>query len=292
MIFVLCLLAAAVALERKETRQLVRAWFDAQRGQWEELRHSCKTVILLFTDHDWLTLTAPLIREFRKYDQVKCVALVYWHYSNHSLSNVARLARDEGLLDQPIYVDSVQHLTSEWGSNVFFEKISTRIGMARHILEYLNDPYVVWTGLAMVDSDIVIRRNVIGRMERVGKTFVMQSETQCTSGTTLCPNGGFWRASGDKRSRRILQDVELMMHSLRIPDQDAFEIVLSWYADFGDTVHYLDPLLYTNGFTMRRNRDWRLDKSHMVHANWCTTLASKQRVLESLRRGIVAQCGE
>lgn len=286
LILLVCLFNSARALipappEGATNAQLVDHWFRIQAMLWVNLMLSCRTVVLLFTDGDWADLTTELMVDLARFgDYQRCVAIWYWKSANQTM-------HDEPGVQIPIYVDSRSATvgassigSSDWGGKLYFDKIAQRIPISHAILRDLT---LARVGLALIDSDIVLFRNVLRRMEKQNKPLIIQQETSCTYiYNNLCVNGGFWRAQGEE-GLEILKEVAKVMQQLQLPDQDAFDIVLNRF-EYRDKVVYLSRHQYVNGYTYQHDPQWRLNASHIVHVNWVAGgVAEKRKLLRKLR---------
>ena len=269
---------------------LVTSWFLVQAVQWLVLEAHCQTAILLFTDREWLSLTHDLIRELERFGHARCVALWYWRQRNETVFAPHLFPGDSGpfMIDSRATSSSSSSGSSVWGTPAYFSKIGERVPIALALLQNLNRR----VGLAMFDSDITIQRNVVTRMERVPSTLAIQTEVVCSNALGACVNGGFWRVHNTDAARRLLFHVHDAMLDLRVPDQEAFDVVLgdmarhSWQP-LSLHVTYLDPLLYATGYVVQhdvRNATWDFTRAHMLHANWCVSLACKREYLRDARR--------
>lgn len=266
--------------------ELVRKWFETQPIRWLGTVLTCRTIVLLFTDQHWADLTAELMVELEQFGNYqRCVVLWYWKSSNQTMFE------DQTAVTIPIYVDERSATVSsaatgggsDWGSAQYFDKIAQRVPIAYEILKVLASPL---SGLAVVDSDIALFRNVLRRMELENVPLVIQQETQCPHRHgSICVNGGFWRVQGGEHGEKILHDVVDVMQKLNIPDQDAFDVVLNRRAHI-DKVAYLDRLQYANCDTYLNDAHWRQNASHIVHVNcnWLAGgIATKRTMLRKLR---------
>lgn len=265
---------------------VVNFWFHWQVNRWERLVQECNTVVLLFTDKDWIPFTLDLYADMIRPGGMsqKCVAFWYWSSRNNSVGVLPYYMPEVN----PFYVDHQDRefsLHHEWGTKVYFQKINQRVPIARCILKNLLELFEGMNrsvGLALFDSDIVLHRNVLPRLERENATLVIQREMPCIGKKSKCVNGGFWRVAGNAEGYQILFLVQFFMEELNIPDQDAFDIVLSTQRA-NRTVVYLDPLKYANGWTYKNNASWTRGQSHIVHVNWARDLREKGEMLVKLR---------
>jgi hypothetical protein len=127
---------------------------------------------------------------------------------------------------------------------------------------------VTQAGYLILDSDVVLYRNIAARMAAMKADLVFQRELPCAEPDDLCVNGGVWWVSAHSRpARKIVRLALHYMHELNIPDQDALQHALARMRG-AVVVRYLDPFRYPNGFVY--NVDARLTRSavHMIHFNW------------------------
>ena len=283
MVLILLVFSSIVAAAAEHTNErLVEEWFARQRARWWEITLRCDTIILLFTDSHWADMTAELmidLARFGAYDD--CIAMWYWLSPNQIVSDYSHLK-------MPLFIDTRSAIefanessatATSWGSRRYFNKIAQRVPIAKEVLYRIP---LLEVGLAIVDSDIALFRNVFKRMEREAATLVIQQESICSSGRTKCVNGGFWRVAGDEEGAHLLNDVSRTMQDLHIPDQDAFDIVLSRPRKHRKVV-YLDRLKYANGYVYKNDPAWLRNAAHIVHANWCNGLAEKRALLINVR---------
>ena len=305
----LCCLLLGAAVATVTEWDLMAVWVVDQRAHWERLTSECSTVVLLFTDAQWWPLTRALLGDMRRFgSQHRCAAIWFWddeQRAQYHASTVASYTAMEAMFNPhpraadfvdyvnvPLLLDRRCKYANEshepsfepaWGSPRYFDKIGDRVRIARRMHDLVNLVLHRHMGVAVFDSDIVLQRNVLARLEREDAFFVAQSETACSGGRAQCINGGFWRLAAGATHGHFLSVVELLMQHLNVPDQDAFDIALARHADHGRVV-YLDKLLYANGHTYRHDARWRRNAAHIVHVNWGSGgLAEKKRLLAQLR---------
>lgn len=216
----------------------------------------CLTILFLFTDRRWMPLTARLLDEWQRFSRSDGCAVVHEMHAN----------------------------SSGWGTPHYFELIQNRLPTVLRALESL--PYdTSGRGLLLLDSDIVLRRNVGAWMHRFaarsGADFVVQQEWPCPQ-APHCVNGGVWWVRRSAGGAQVLREAAVLMEQLRVPDQDALQIVAARSAR---RVHFLDRLHYPNGHVAQFDPQFSVSRAHLVHANWLRSYACKRAVLECLRNG-------
>lgn len=273
------------------------------------LLSACNTILFLFSDSEWLGLTSTLIDEWRtkRRDHFACVYLTLWQDpDNKNQADVERVCTSEGvicnrrqLLSTPLLSRrnenvALQHNNnrtessrsgSAWGSTRYFNKIDQRIHVVRDALYSLTLDHT--KAVLLLDSDVVLFRNIERHLanKRVYSTpMLFQQEWPCqTAPHTLCINGGVWRATRSQEAREFLNETLTLMKTLRLPDQDALEIVASRRPG---AVTLLSRSRYPNGFfaTSGRFPKKLLDAAHLIHANWLWNLECKRTFLDAVRR--------
>lgn len=281
-------------------RATVGEWMHRQAERWTTLQTQCRTAVLLFTDANWLSLTYALFGDLQRFNHARCVAVVYWPTANDTRACLRQLlVESAAFAGQPLLISdgaTTHEASGVWGVHAYFEKINTRMLLAWALHAELAEQALALRlehrlALALIDSDITVRRNVLARLERSNATLVVQRESVCSNGGARCPNGGFWHVKGTRRGEHLLRDVARTMHTLRVPDQEAIEIEVARrernYNASTEPVwaEYLDALKYVNGYVLHNDSRWSLARSHIVHANWCTRLDAKRRLLQALRAG-------
>jgi hypothetical protein len=265
----LFLLSMVAASERAES--VVERWFLRQPSEWARALDSCQQLVVLFADERWLAAARTLTAELERYDY--CVAHYVWAVANRS-----------AVCERPLcYVDDDTGVDSEhWGTPLYFVRIDQRVPLLAALMRRL--PVDSRRGLALVDADVVVQRNVLARFVRSNATLAIQQEWPCaTAPLQLCANGGFYWLRRVPAALALLARVERLMHRLRLPDQDALDVALA-RGRFGRAplvVDYLDRLLYANGYTMQHDARFDAAGAHIVHVNW---LPSREHKLAALRR--------
>lgn len=157
----------------------------------------------------------------------------------------------------------------------FQDFLQLRVETLRALLEY---PPRGVTGYLMLDSDVVLRRNVA---DRIGSSatadVVFQREVPCTS--PPCVNGGVWWARvGSTAVHAFLRAAAHYMKSLHLPDQDAFDAALATSVRHGLRVEYLPTERYPNGFVLEANDRLAAPRIHLAHSNWCQFVQKRPRL--------------
>lgn len=216
----------------------------------------CLTILFLFTDRQWLPLTVRLLREWQHYTRTDgCAVLHEWH----NASNDA------------------------WGTPHYFGLIRNRLPTVLRALETL--PHDNVSGLLLLDSDVVLRRNVGAWLQqtalRSGADLVVQQEWPCPQ-AAHCVNGGVWWVRRSAGGTQVLREAAALMEQLRVPDQDALQIVAARSAR---RVHFLSRMHYPNGHVAQFDAQFSVARAHLVHANWLRSYACKCAVLQCVRSG-------
>lgn len=224
---------------------------------------ACVAIVLIFSDAVWRQPAVQLERELRA--PTVCV--------EHT--------------DMP---GRYFNQTVVWGAPGYFDRIRHRIPAMRLRLQHelLADQTVDkskqtsgneaagW--LALFDADIAVLRNVSARFTRTFASapqaqLLVQQEWPCSSAPhTLCVNGGLWAVRRSAHGLALLLRAERFLERLRIPDQDALQIVAS---ESRDAVLFLDRERYANGYTALRSAQWSAHGAHLVHVNWLPTVECK-----------------
>ena len=140
---------------------------------------------------------------------------------------------------------------------------------------YLQHPSDAIDGVFMLDSDVLLRRNVADRFERLGADLVFQRELPCAA--RYCANGGVWWARARSPvALRVVERALSLMSTLAIPDQDALDVALSLEPDA--RVVYLPATTHPNGFVAAANDRLEASRVHLVHANWCAPTHKERRL--------------
>lgn len=258
-----------VASERADT--IVVRWFRRQPLQWLNALERCDQLALLFADERWIGAAQQLAAEVERYGH--CVAYYLWLAPR---SNSSALCAPATLC----YVDDNHGTSQRWGTQLYFERIDQRVPLMGALLRHLVvDEH---KGVALIDADVVLQRNVLARFARSNATLVIQQEWPCpTAPAQLCANGGLYWLRRTHRARSLIGRVEQLMARLRLPDQDAFDVALA-RGHFG-AVHYLDRQRYANGYTLQHNASFDARLAHAIHVNWLPTTDQKLAWLARLR---------
>ena len=248
-----------------------------------ERRCQTNQYALMFSDIDWLPLTTETVTDVLLCEH--CVFVYLWLPTAHrnGTGASAHLCETHRVYCHTEYSDAWRQ--NAWGHSKYFSKISQRVVVMRETLRLLSQtlpiPEFGRSGIVLIDSDIVLRRNVLARMPLVSKNIVIQQEVPCvTYPHQRCANGGFYWLTVSEFSIQFLSDVIECMHALGIPDQDALDVVLHKNQQH---VHYLNTSLYANGYTLRNDRTFDLQNAAMLHTNWFTTFERKTAVLAHVR---------
>lgn len=225
-------------------------------------------VLILFSDSAWMPSTETLMREWRRWQPTGRILLHLWLENNGAL--LPRACASAGV-ECRILGPQTTH----------FDKLGARMPA---ILDEVRRTDVD-EDLVVLDSDVVLRRNVAAWMPRLepNKSLVFQQERPCqTAPKRLCVNGGVWWARRSPETTMLLTQTLELMHRLRLPDQDALQIVAARNAR---SVGFLPPDRYPNGFVyfheLGGQTAW-----HLFHANWLSSRPCKLLVLERVRRAL------
>lgn len=172
--------------------------------------------------------------------------------------------------------------TVVWGAPGYFERIRHRVPAVRARLAAQIDQDG-W--LALFDADIVALRNISARFTRAfqqapAALLLAQQEYPCL-GAHFCVNGGMWAVRRSRAALALLERAEWLIDRLRIPDQDALQIVAAELPP--GALVLLDLERYPNGHTAMRAKRWSAQNAHAVHVNWLPTLACKLAWLDYFR---------
>lgn len=160
----------------------------------------------------------------------------------------------------------------------YFELIGHRLAYVARLARAPG----AYTGLFVLDSDIMLYRNVAARAERMGADFVFQREQPCAE--AHCVNGGvYWLRTRDQNVLSVLDRALELMRTLRLPDQDALQLALAAQP----RVAYLPADTHPNGFVHAAatlvGDGLRAARVHLVHANWCADKTDQLRRLAAGR---------
>lgn len=143
----------------------------------------------------------------------------------------------------------------------------------------LQHPMEEYEGVMMIDSDVLLKRNVAARMATHGTDLVFQSEWPCAM--LHCANGGVWWARA--RSVAALGVVKRALDlakTMKISDQDALNVAIS----LGNaSVTYLPATKYPNGFVMQANNRLDVRSVHLLHVNWCKLDRKAERLRQAAK---------
>lgn len=268
------------------------------------LLSACNTILFLFSDNEWLGLTSTLIDEWRakRRDHFACVYLTLWQdAADNNQVDVERVCTSQGVVcnrrdllpsrrneNVALQRDNGTEQSrsgSAWGSPRYFNKIDQRVQVVYDALYSLTLDHT--KAVLLLDSDVVLFRNIerhLGNQRVYSTPMLFQQEWPCqTAPHTLCINGGVWRATRSQEAREFLNETLMLMKTLRLPDQDALEIVASRRPS---VVTLLSRSRYPNGFfaTTGRFPKKLLEAAHLIHANWLWNLECKRTFLDGVRR--------
>jgi hypothetical protein len=222
-----------------------------------------KTIVLLYTTEDWSDLACAATHQMLRYRPPHLVRVEAIVHNYSECERTLEFAED---------TDVPSGCTERFGSKISYMSILfIRLGDVRRHVDSRKKGV---TGYLMLDSDVVLYRNIVARMERAGSDFVFQRELPChTERGRLCINGGvWWVRAQSKRALAVLDDAIHLMAQLWIPDQDALQHAL---ARSNATVTYLNTRRYPNGFLYNYDRRLKASNVHMVHVNWAPDKQAK-----------------
>lgn len=137
-------------------------------------------------------------------------------------------------------------------------------------------PHVNVTGYFMLDSDVVLLRNVADRLDRSTADVVFQREVPCA--LQQCVNGGVWWVRvGSQPVLEFLNRIISLMVTLRLPDQEAFDLAVATKSHTL-RLEFLPPFRYPNGFVLEANDRLLSSSMHLAHANWCDYRHKRERL--------------
>ncbi len=254
---------------------LVVPFVTAQNAIVELAQNNCTTVLFLFTDTNWLPETTALIDEWVQLRRAQsfCVCVTLW--GEAALPNFC--LRD-GILCITKRDDS--GVAAAWGEqNDYWIKIGQRLPTVLAALESL--PRHAGRGVMLMDSDVLLRRNIDARLRLHNAEIAIQQEWPCqTAPHQLCVNGGVWWARRSDGAIALLRAASDLMLKLRLPDMDALQIVAARRAS---SIRFLERTLYPNGYTAMKEGEYK--RAHLIHVNWLKSVRCKQNVLRRARRG-------
>jgi hypothetical protein len=256
-----------------------------------------RTLTVLFTDRAYEKMTHDLLKELTRYRGALSTDVTRVYILNDEFAAQNSSWSFEGIRDV-----QVSHLRNPTTRN-YFQRIAPRFKVLSGLLTSLE-----FNGVLMLDSDVVVFRNIATRLERLGGDIVVQREVPCSK--RLCLNAGvMWvRTRAPLVQKMIAKSLEFM-DKLRFSDQDALQMVISINADqkiveedvntifipdYRRTlwnrpnhhivrVLYLNPTQYPNGFVHQINQRLSKHRVHLVHVNWANSTAQKQLRLDEIR---------
>lgn len=243
------------------------------------------TLTLLFTTDDFTEMTCAVAHQLASFprSRVHVMALA----ADGMLWRTEIEETDDGKCEPGRRTSTVNDgafntTTSTNKTRTYFELIKLRFDVTIHSIR--TAPLDV-KGVFVLDSDVVLLRNVAARMARYETDFVFQSELPCAE--QHCINAGVWWA----RARRkpvlaVLEKARSYMQQLHLPDQDALQRALAYYAA-NVTVAYLPPHTHPNGFVYAFDDRLRRERLHLVHMNWAPSRRAKFERLADM--GVVAR---
>lgn len=232
----------------------------------------CTTLLMLFSDRAWLPATEVLVGEWRRVNRPSpvCVSLgLWWSVREAPLPSLC----SEAGVECRLLAERRQSFLERIG-----ERLPTILSELRHgrALDIL-----------VLDSDVVLQRNAgvwIPHL-RPGRPLVFQQEWPCqTAPHQLCVNGGVWWAQRSNATVALLEEAVGLMRRLRVPDQDALQIVAARHAH---KIGFLPLDRYPNGYAFLQphlSLVRRAGSLHLIHANWLRTLGCKADVMARARR--------
>lgn len=222
----------------------------------------CIGTVLIFSDSTWRPAAIQLEHELQRAPHI-CVEHI----------------------DIPRYPNQTT-TAARWGTADYFARIRVRLPEIHRRL--LHEPLDSTRWLALFDADIVVLRNITGRVTR---TFahapqvhmLAQQEWPCdTAPYRLCVNGGLWFVRRSSQARDLLAHAVRVLERLHIPDQDALQLAAN--AAEPGAVLFLDRARYANGYVaLRRPTKWSAAGAHAVHCNWLVDLRDKLKCLAHFR---------
>lgn len=226
---------------------------------------AARTITLLFTDANYAEMTRDLIQDIAKFSGGKTdlkERVEVWATSDVDYRFLAPLIKFQ-------LPSSVQ--------NNYQQLLVFRVAAMVSALEH---PGLNATGYLLLDSDVVLFRNLADRLDKLDCDVAFQTDMPCFS-SLGCVNGGIWwaRTHNDRALAFVRRSLDIMK-SLSLPDQDAFDVAIS--ADKSLRVCRLPPQLYANGFVHEANDRINASRVHLVHVNWCT-YANKHERLRAIR---------
>jgi hypothetical protein len=245
---------------------------------------ACDTTLLLFSDRAWLAATETLLGEWgalsrRNIVNESCAVLWLWWREEDRLPRICGI---NNLVCRVFPTVKSDEGGAQWGGGVYFAKIAQRLPAVVSELAMLG--VNASRGLLMLDSDVVLRRNVGAwiRRDHRDAALVFQQEWPCqTAPQQLCVNGGVWWARQTLEAQVMLQEAISLMNRLQLPDQDALQIISKRHSG---SVAFLDRRPYPNGHTAFFSDISVLQSAHLVHANWLKSIECKLETLARLRR--------
>jgi len=248
----------------------------------------CGQVALFFSDARWRAATESVVREWLALgrgrqttrDAPHCALVHWWDARNES--EIA-LCAQRRVWCATLSVGATR--SQPWGTARYFARIAERLPRAAALLDAL--PLHAARGVQLFDSDVVLWRDIGARAAHATRnaTLVVQQEWPCQSApATLCVNGGVWWVRRSAAGRALLREAVRLMRALRVPDQDALQIVAARAAR--GAVHFWPRATHANGaVALRSGGGAAFDprRAHLAHANWLRTFACKQSALRAWR---------
>lgn len=212
----------------------------------------CTTILFLFTDSRWLSLTRDLANEWQQVT---------------------------GLGAECVLIEFNNQSASAWGTREYFSKIEPRLAAVLSLVVAL--PMDSERGVMLMDSDVFVQRNIDRwirqRYSKSAHLFIQQEWPCQTAPYRPCPNGGVWWVRRTREGVQLLEETKQIMRALKLPEQDALYIVATRHPHL---IEFLPRELYPNGVVIRETE---MRNTHIVHVNWLRDLECKIDALKSLR---------
>jgi hypothetical protein len=252
-----------------------------------------KTLQVLFTDRDYEQMTLELVRDLVKYQSPKNRNPI-WVYTLYDEFGAQNKTWSFAAL-----VDRVLPLALPRKKN-YYQRIAPRFFV---LLSLLNN--TEFDGVLMIDSDVVVFRNVAARLESINSDLVVQQEVPCKK--EHCVNAGvMWISTNNKPVGSLFETAIRFMKGLKLSDQDALQMAIDvqsshrimhtddsfspphmWSrTDRYLRLHHLNMTLYPNGFVHQINQKLHKRVVHLVHVNWANSTGQKQRRLTEVRESM------
>ncbi len=228
---------------------------------------------MLFADRAWLPATELLVGEWRRANRPSpvCIRLgLWWSVGEAPLPALC----SEAGVECRLLAERRQSFLERIG-----ERLPTILTELRRRDQTLD--------ILVLDSDVVLQRNAGAWIQRLqpGRRLVFQQEWPCqTAPHQLCVNGGVWWAQRSNATVALLEEAVGLMTRLRLPDQDALQIVAARHAH---KIGFLPLDRYPNGYAFLQphlSLVRGFGSLHLIHANWLRTLECKLDAMARARR--------